>query len=88
MPLEFLSSLDPDTLTNALIGLVLFLVVYFALLVFALTEMIRLDVSGVVIAFTYLSLIPFPLFLILGIFNLIIWFIIRKDMMKVRAIRG
>lgn len=78
-------SIDPGTLISLLVGLIVFLIVYYVLLVRALVEMIRLGAPGVVIVFTYISLIPFPLLLILGILNLIIWQLIRKDMMATRG---
>ena len=78
-------SIDLGTLISVLVILVGFLIVYYILLVRALVEMIRLDAPGVVIVFTYISLIPFPLLLILGILNLIIWHLIRKDMMASRG---
>ncbi len=84
MPSEMDFSVDPDTLVSVLAVLAGLLILYFVLLVRALVEMIRLDAPGVVIVFTYISLIPFPLFLILGILNLIIWHFVRKDMMATR----
>ncbi|NQU55728.1 MAG: hypothetical protein HQ513_00735 [Rhodospirillales bacterium] len=78
-------SVDPDTLVSVAIGVLGFLIIYYVLLVRTLVEMIRLDAPGVVIVFTYISLIPFPLFLILGILNLIIWYFVRQDMMAKRT---
>lgn len=77
-------SFDPDMLINVGVGFLIFLIVYFFFLVRALIEMIRLDASAVMIVFTYISLIPFPLFLFLGILNLIIWHFVRMDMMAAR----
>ncbi len=77
-------SIDPGTLISILVVLVALLIIYFIFLVRALVEMIRLDAPGVVIVFTYISLIPFPLLLILGILNLIIWHFVRKDLMAAR----
>ncbi len=74
-------SIDPGTLISVLVVVLGLLIVYFFFLVRALVEMIRLDAPGVVIVFTYISLIPFPLLLILGILNLIIWHFVRKDLM-------
>ena len=62
-----------------------FLIGYFVLLVRALVEMIRFDAPTVMIVFTYISLIPFPLLLILGILNLIIWHLVRRDLMEARG---
>ncbi len=77
-------SFDPGTLISVLVVLLGLLILYFVLLVRALVEMIRLEAPAVVIVFTYISLIPFPLLLILGILNLIIWHFVRKDMMATR----
>ncbi len=82
---EMISSIDPGTIKTVLAAVAVFLIVYFVLLVRALIEMIRLDAPGVVIVFTYISLIPFPLLLILGILNLIIWHFVRQDLMAARA---
>jgi hypothetical protein len=73
-------SVDPGTI----IGVLVVLVLYFVFLVRALVEMIRLDAPTVMIVFTYISLIPFPLLLILGILNLIIWHLVRKDLIAAR----
>jgi len=81
-------SVDPDTLISAPVIILGFLIIYYVLLIRALVEMIHLDAPGVVIVFTYLSLIPFPLFLILGILNLIIWHFVRRDMMAMRGAQG
>ncbi len=82
---EMISSIDPGTIKTVLAAVVVFLIVYFVLLVRALIEMIHLDAPGVVIVFTYISLIPFPLLLILGILNLIIWHFVRQDLLARRA---
>ncbi len=74
-------SVDPGIIISILVGAVVFLIIYYVLLVRALLEMIRLVAPGVVIVFTYISLIPFPLLLILGILNLIIWHFLRKELM-------
>lgn len=84
MPPDMGFSIDPDTLISVLVVSVGLLILYFFFLVRALIEMIRLGAPGVVIVFTYISLIPFPLLLILGILNLIIWHFVRKDMMAAR----
>ena len=61
------------------------LIIYYVLLVRALREMMRLDARGIIIVFTYISLIPIPPLLILGILNLIIWHLVRKDLVKERG---
>lgn len=78
-------SVDPGTLISVLVIVVGLLITYFFFMIRALVEMIRLDAPGVVIVFTYISLIPFPLLLILGILNLIIWHFVREDMMTKRG---
>ncbi len=78
-------SIDPGTAIGAGVGFVVFLVVYFFFLIRALLEMIRLDAPGVVVVFTYLSLIPLPPLLILGFANLVIWHCLRGDLMAKRA---
>ena len=71
---------EPWVLIVALLTLLGLLVLYFVLLIRALLGMLRLGAHSVVIVFTYLSLVPFPLFLILGIMNLIIWKYYKKDL--------
>jgi len=78
-------SVDPGTLISVSVVLVGLLILYFVLLVRALVEMIRLDAPTVMIVFTYISLVPFPLLLILGILNLIIWHLVRKDLIEARG---
>jgi len=78
-------SIDPGTVISVVVVVLALLIVYFFLLVRALVEMIRFDAPGVMIVFTYISLIPFPLLLILGILNLIIWHLVREDLLARRA---
>ena len=85
MPFETDFTIDPVVLSVTLVILLGFLIVYFVLLVRALVEMIRFDAPTVMIVFTYISLIPFPLLLILGILNLIIWHLVRRDLMEARG---
>ncbi len=85
MPFETDFNIDPVLLTTILVIVLGFLIVYFVLVVRALVEMIRLDAPTVMIVFTYISLIPFPLLLILGILNLIIWHLVRRDLMEARG---
>ena len=77
-------SVGPGTLISVLVVVFGLLIIYYIFLVRTLVEMIRLDAPGVVIVFAYISLIPFPLLLILGILNLIIWHYVRKDLMTTR----
>ena len=69
-------------LVSVLLGL---LIVYYVLLVRALVEMIRVNAPLVIILFTYISLIPLPPLLILGVLNLIIWRTVRKDLIAARG---
>ncbi len=85
MPSEFDFSFDPVLLTVTLVITLGLLVLYFVLLVRALVEMLRLEAPSVIIVFTYISLIPFPLLLILGILNLIIWHYVRRDLIVARG---
>ena len=59
-----------------LIGL---LVLYFVLLVRAIIQMLHYQVSGVLLTFSFISLIPIPFMLILGIMILIIWRSHKRD---------
>jgi len=61
-----------------LIGL---LVVYLVLIAKAIIDMLRYDVHGVLLTFAFLSLIPFPLILVMGIMILIIWHYHKKDIL-------
>ena len=85
MPFETDFTIDPVVLSVTLVILLGFLIVYFVLLVRALVEMRRFDAPTVMIVFTYISLIPFPLLLILGILNLIIWHLVRRDLIEARG---
>ena len=62
--------------------LLIALVVYFVFMVRAIIEMLRYDVNSVLLTFAFLSLIPFPLILILGIMILIIWHYHKKDILS------
>jgi len=59
-----------------LIGL---LVLYFVLLIRAIIQMLHYQVSGVLLTFSFLSLIPVPFTLIMGIMILIIWRSHKRD---------
>ena len=61
-----------------LLGLV---VLYLVLMVRAVIEMLRYDVHGVLLTFSFLALIPFPLILIMGVMILIIWHFHKKDIL-------
>ncbi len=85
MPFEMDFGLDTGTLVGIVGVLLGLLIVYYVLLVRALVEMIRVNAPLVIILFTYISLIPLPPLLILGVLNLIIWRTVRKDLMAARG---
>ena len=60
-------------------------VVYLVLMVRAVIDMLRYDVNGVLLTFTFLALIPFPLILVMGIMILIIWHYHKKDILAGRT---
>ena len=64
------------------IGLVLLsaLIVYYVFVIRALVDMLRASAPSVMLVFTYLSLIPLPFFIVLGIINLIVWHNVRSDL--------
>ena len=62
-----------------LLGLI---ILYFVLLIRAIIQMLRYNVSSVLLVFSFISLIPFPLILILGIMILIIWHYHKKDILS------
>ena len=59
-----------------LIGL---LILYYVLIVKAIIQMLQYKVSTVLLTFGFLSLIPFPIILVLGVMILIIWHHHKKD---------
>lgn len=61
-----------------LLGLI---VLYFVLLVRTILQMLQHRVSSVLLTFAFLSLVPFPLTLVMGILILIIWHYHRKDLL-------
>ena len=67
-----------DTI-QAYLFLLPFLVVYLIFMVRATIDMLRYDVHGVLLTFTFVALIPFPLLLVLGITILIIWHYHKRD---------
>ncbi|MGI9225566.1 MAG: hypothetical protein ACR2QX_13865 [Woeseiaceae bacterium] len=70
--------------TIAIIGVALLgvLIVYYVFVVRALIEMIRTRAPSVILVFTYISLIPLPFFIVLGIVNLIVWHKVRSEMSR------
>ena len=69
------------TVITVLLVLVAALILYFVLLVRAVIDMLRHDVHGVLLTFAFLSLIPFPPILIMGIMILIIWHHHKRDIL-------
>jgi hypothetical protein len=63
------------------------LVLYYVLLLKAIIQMLKHNVSSVLLVFSFLSLIPFPLILILGIMILIIWHFHKKSLMDAQTPR-
>ncbi len=59
------------------------LVLYYFLLVRAILEMLRHDANMVMLAFSFLALVPVPPLLILGIVIVIIWHIHKKSLTQV-----
>lgn len=67
------------TIIPLLIVLLGLLVVYYVLLVRAILEMLKRRVPGVLLTFSFISLVPFPVSAIMGIMILIIWHYHKKD---------
>lgn len=80
-------SIDPGTLMSVLFVVLSLLIIYYFFLIRAVVEMIRLNAPAVVLVFAYISLVPFPLLLVLGIVNLIIWHCVREDLLAMRDSR-
>ena len=59
------------------------LILYYFLLVRAILEMLRHDTNMVMMAFSFLALVPVPPLLILGIIIIIIWHIHKKSLTQV-----
>jgi len=68
--------------TIAVIGVMLLvvLIAYYVFVVRALVDMIRVSAPSVMLVFTYISLIPLPFFLVLGVVNLIVWHKVRNQL--------
>jgi len=66
----------------ALFFIVSLLILYFVLLIKAILGMLKHNASSVLLTFSFISLIPFPLILILGIMVLIIWHFHKKELIK------
>jgi hypothetical protein len=72
-----LSLLIPIVLV--LLGLLIF---YFVLIVRAVLQMLKYEVQIVLLTFAFLSLIPLPPFILMGIMILIIWHFHKKDIIQ------
>ena len=68
--------------TTTVIGVMLMviLIAYYVFVIRALVDMIRVSAPSVMLVFTYISLIPLPFFLVLGVVNLIVWHKVRSDL--------
>jgi hypothetical protein len=71
-----------------LLVLIAAVVVYLVFMVRAIIDMLRYDVHGVLLTFAFLSLIPFPLILVMGITILIIWHYHKRDILADRRKKG
>ena len=79
MPLGALST--AAAVIPIVLVVIVLLVLYLVFMVRAIIDMLRHDVHGVLLTFAFLSLIPFPLILVLGIMILIIWHYHKKDIL-------
>ena len=70
-----------DVFIPILLVLITLVVVYLVFMVRAVIDMLRYDVHGVLLTFAFLALIPFPLFLVMGIMVLIIWHYHKSDIL-------
>ncbi len=64
----------------AVIGVMLLviLIAYYVFVIRALVDMICVSAPSVMLVFTYISLIPLPFFLVLGVVNLVVWHKVRN----------
>ena len=69
------------TLIPILLVLITLLILYMIFMVRAVIEMLRHDVHGVLLTFSFLSLIPIPFFVVMGGMVLIIWHFHKKDLL-------
>ena len=65
-----------------LLGLILLLIGYLVLMVRAIIQMLKYKAHSVLLTFAFLSLIPFPLIVIMGVMILIIWHYHKKDIVR------
>ena len=78
---DVLGSVNMSVVITILVVLFAVVVVYLVFMVRAVIDMLRHDVHGVLLTFAFVSLIPFPLILIMGITILIIWRYHKKDIL-------
>ena len=78
---DVLGSVSLTVVIAILVVLIAVVVVYLVFMVRAVIDMLRYDVHSVLLTFAFLSLIPFPLILVLGITILIIWHYHKKDIL-------
>lgn len=74
------SQINPALLIGIVLVLLGLLVVYYVLLVRSILEMLRVNAHSVLLVFSFLSLIPVPFILILGILIIIIWKLHKKTL--------
>lgn len=60
--------------------LVVLLVIYYIFLIRAVLEMLSKETNKVLLVYTFLALIPLPIFIILGITILIIWNAYKRNL--------
>jgi hypothetical protein len=77
---SFVSQINPAAFVVVLLILLGILVLYYVLLVRSILEMLRVNAHSVLLVFAFLSLIPVPFVLIMGIMILIIWHFHRKTL--------
>ena len=78
---EVVGSIDWSFVLTILMVYIAVVVVYLVFMVRAVIDMSRYDVHAVFLTFAFLSLIPVPVILILGITILIIWHYHKKDIL-------
>ncbi len=61
-----------------LIGVV---ILYLVLMVRAVIDMLRYDTHGVLLTFAFVTLIPFPPIVVMGIMVLIVWHYHKRDIL-------
>jgi len=67
-----------QTIAIISVMLLVILIAYYVFVIRALVDMIRVSAPSVMLVFTYISLIPLPFFLVLGVVNLIVWHKVRN----------